>query len=99
MKKNAIVYCENEIGKIDGKVANGLVRHSLKYNIREIIDSSKLGLETDEYSDGVKNGIPIFSAVGIASDYLDLLLSVLFMVWCLWNHFLTSNKRKYFLLQ
>ena len=29
----ALVYSENEFGKIDGKVANGLVRHSGKYDI------------------------------------------------------------------
>jgi len=27
---NAIVYCENQFGKIDGKIANGLARYSEK---------------------------------------------------------------------
>jgi len=30
----ALVYCEGEFGKIDGKVANGLARHSEKYMAR-----------------------------------------------------------------
>jgi predicted amino acid racemase len=71
MKKNAIVYCENELGKIDGKVANGLVRHSEKYTIIGIIDSTKSGLDAGECLDGIKNGIPIFSSMDIAMDYLD----------------------------
>ena len=29
----AIVYCEANFGAIDGKTANGLVRHSQKYKI------------------------------------------------------------------
>lgn len=71
MKKNAIVYCENEFGKIDGKVANGLVRHSDNYTIIGIIDSTRSGLDAGEYLDGKKNGIPIFSTINIAMDYLD----------------------------
>jgi hypothetical protein len=30
MIARALVYCENEFGMIDGKVANGLARHSEK---------------------------------------------------------------------
>ncbi len=56
MKKNALVYSENEFGKLDGKVANGLARHSEKYNILGIIDSTKAGLDAGEYLDGKKQG-------------------------------------------
>ncbi len=63
---NALVYCENEFGQIDGKVANGLVRHSAKYNILGIIDSSKAGRDAGEYLDGVKNGIPVFPSLVVA---------------------------------
>lgn len=70
MKKNAIIYCENEFGKFDGKVANGLVRHSDKYTIIGIIDSTKSGLDAGECLDGEKNGIPIFSTTDMAMDYL-----------------------------
>ncbi|MFC2129463.1 DUF1611 domain-containing protein [Bacteroidota bacterium] len=60
MKFKAIVYSENEFGKIDGKVANGLARHSEKYEIQGIIDSTKAGQDAGEYLDGIKNGIPVF---------------------------------------
>jgi uncharacterized NAD-dependent epimerase/dehydratase family protein len=62
MNANALVYCENEFGQIDGKVANGLARHSKKYEILGIIDSSKAGLDAGEYLDGVENGIPVFAS-------------------------------------
>ena len=62
----ALVYSENEFGKIDGKVANGLVRHSEKYRIIGIIDSARAGLDAGTYLDGVKNGIPIYSSISSA---------------------------------
>lgn len=60
MENDAIIYCENEFGEIDGKVANGLVRNSEKYNIVGVIDSSCAGLDAGEELGGKKNGIPIF---------------------------------------
>ncbi|WP_281986826.1 DUF1611 domain-containing protein [Aquimarina aggregata] len=71
MKTSAIVYCENEFGKLDGKVANGLVRHSEKYKIVGVIDSTKSGLDAGEYLDGIKNGIPIFHNFNKAIEVLD----------------------------
>jgi uncharacterized NAD-dependent epimerase/dehydratase family protein len=72
MKAKAIVYSENEFGKIDGKVANGLARHSEKYNILGIVDSSKTGLDAGEYLDGIKNGIPLFQSIDDAIENLGL---------------------------
>jgi uncharacterized NAD-dependent epimerase/dehydratase family protein len=66
----ALVYCENEFGKIDGKVANGLARHSEKYQIDGIIDSTKAGLDAGEYLDGIKNGIQIYSNIDDAIENL-----------------------------
>jgi uncharacterized NAD-dependent epimerase/dehydratase family protein len=60
---DALVHCENEFGQIDGKVANGLARHSNKFNIVGIIDSSKAGLDSGEYLDGIENGIPVFPSL------------------------------------
>ena len=57
----AIVYCEANFGGIDGKTANGLVRHSEKYKILSIIDSEKAGLDSGVVLDGVANGIPVYS--------------------------------------
>jgi len=71
MNSTAIVYCDNQFGKMDGKVANGLARHSEKYEIVGIIDSSKSGMDAGEYLDGVKNGIPIFNDLNEALKQVD----------------------------
>lgn len=70
MRAKAIVYCEKQFGKSDGKVTNGLVRHSQKYEIVGVIDSSKVGLDAGEHLDGVKNGIPIFHDLDDAIEKL-----------------------------
>ena len=36
----AVVYCEGQFGEQDGKTANGLVRHSEKYDVLSVIDST-----------------------------------------------------------
>ncbi len=41
----AIVYCEGQFGQQDGKTANGLVRHSEKYDILSVIDSRRAGVD------------------------------------------------------
>ena len=71
MKNNALVYSENEFGKIDGKVANGLIRYSERYKIVGIIDSTKAGLDAGKCLDGIKNGIPIFSSIDDALEKLN----------------------------
>lgn len=71
MRLTALVYSENELGKIDGKVANGLVRQSDKYSIVGIIDSTKAGLDAGEYLDGTKNGIPVFLSLDDALNKLN----------------------------
>ena len=71
MKEKAIVFCENEFGKIDGKVTNGLVRYSGRYEIVGVIDSTKVGLDAGEYLDGIKNGIPIFRNIDDAIENLN----------------------------
>jgi len=55
----AVVYCEGNFGRIDGKTGNGLVRYSEKYEILSVIDSTKAGLDSGEVLDDVPNGIPI----------------------------------------
>ena len=56
----AVVYCEANFGAIDGKTANGLVRHSEKYKILSVIDSEKAGLDAGTVLDGKPNAIPIY---------------------------------------
>ncbi len=70
MNEKALVYSENEFGKIDGKVANGLARYSERYEIVGIIDSTKTGLDAGEYLDGIKNNIPIFNSIDDALNSL-----------------------------
>jgi uncharacterized NAD-dependent epimerase/dehydratase family protein len=55
----AVVYCEASLGTMDGKTANGLVRHSELYEIVSVIDSEKAGLDAGQVLDGTPNGIPI----------------------------------------
>ena len=45
-RPTAVVYCEANFGLIDGKTANGLVRHSETYEILSVIDSTQAGLDT-----------------------------------------------------
>lgn len=60
----AVVYCEANFGRVDGKTANGLVRSSERYGIVGVIDSTQAGLDAGEVLDGQPNGIPI--ALGLA---------------------------------
>lgn len=53
------MYCEGQFGDLDGKTANGLVRHSEKYEILSVIDSQKAGRDAGEVLDGLPNSIPI----------------------------------------
>ncbi len=55
----AVVYCEANFGAIDGKTANGLVRHSEKYKILSVIDSEKTGLDSGVVLGDKPNAIPI----------------------------------------
>ncbi len=55
----AIVYCEGNFGQVDGKTANGLVRHSQAYRILSVIDSRLEGRDSGQVLDKVSNGIPI----------------------------------------
>ena len=75
-RPTAVVYCEANFGALDGKTANGLIRHSERYQILAIIDSEKSGLDAGEVLDGTSNGIPICSDLadsiaytGIVPDY------------------------------
>lgn len=58
-RRTAVVYCEANFGAIDGKTANGLVRHSETYEILSVIDSEKAGLDAGVVLDEKPNGIPV----------------------------------------
>lgn len=55
----AVVHCEGNFGKIDGKTANGLVRHSQVYRILSVIDHRLAGRDSGQVLDNVGNNIPI----------------------------------------
>ncbi|HMG42082.1 MAG TPA: DUF1611 domain-containing protein [Acidimicrobiales bacterium] len=58
-RATAVVYCEANFGALDGKTANGLVRHSELYEILAVIDSEKQGLDAGEVLDDAPNGVPV----------------------------------------
>lgn len=73
----AVVYCEAQFGEQDGKTANGLVRHSEKYEILSVIDSVRAGVDAAEFLDGTPKGIPVLATLaeciahaGRVPDYL-----------------------------
>ncbi|UNK72424.1 DUF1611 domain-containing protein [Microbacterium sp. H1-D42] len=73
----AVVYCEGQFGKQDGKTANGLVRHSEKYNVLSVLDSALAGADAGMILDDTANGIPILATLaeaithaGHTPDYL-----------------------------
>lgn len=59
----AIVFCEGNFGKTDGKTANGLIRYSQKYRIMSVIDSQYAGLDSGDVLDQTANGIPIVASL------------------------------------
>lgn len=65
----AIVYCEGNFGSIDGKTANGLVRHSEKYRILSVIDSKQMGSDSGVALGDASNGIPILKDLAAALDH------------------------------
>ena len=76
---SAVVYCEANFGAIDGKTANGLVRHSEKYKILSVIDSEKAGLNAGMVLDDEPNApqTVLVRLDGEAVEVLALLVAVL----------------------
>lgn len=73
----AVIYCEGQFGEQDGKTANGLVRHSERYEILSVIDSTHAGVDAGSFLDGAATGIPVLSSLteaiahaGTVPDYL-----------------------------
>lgn len=60
---SAVVYCEGQFGEQDGKTANGLVRHSERYEILSVIDTSRAGADSGQVLDGTPNGIPVLASL------------------------------------
>ena len=58
-RPTAVVYCEGNFGDLDGKTANGLVRHSERFEIVSVIDSRFAGRDAGELLGDGHNGIPV----------------------------------------
>jgi uncharacterized NAD-dependent epimerase/dehydratase family protein len=67
-RRTATVYCEGDLGEIDGKTANGLVRHSETFEIRSVIDSRHAGRDAGTVIDGAPAGIPTVHDLPAALD-------------------------------
>ena len=67
-RPTAVVYCEANFGTPDGKTANGLVRHSERYRIVSVIDSTQDGGDAGEVLGDGTNGIPICADLAAAID-------------------------------
>lgn len=67
----AVVYCEANFGAMDGKTANGLVRHSEKYKILSVIDSTQAGQDSGTVLDEKENGIPVCRSLATALELAD----------------------------
>jgi len=94
MRLTAIIYCENEFGNLDGKVTNGLVRKSEKYEIVGVIDSTKYGLDAGEILDGKKTGIPIFRNLNEAIINLNFIPDFLIYGIAPLNSLLSNDERE-----
>lgn len=68
--ETALVLCEASFNRAGGKTAAGLVRHSLRFKIVGILDSTLAGKDAGEVLDGKKANIPIFSSVTDALKHL-----------------------------
>jgi len=64
----AVIYCEANFGAPDGKTANGLVRHSERYQILSVIDSEQAGLDAGAVLGAEPNAIPICRDLAEALD-------------------------------
>lgn len=73
----SVILCEGQFGDQDGKTANGLVRHSERYDISSVIDSRFAGSDSGDLLDGSANQIPVLAGLdeaiahaGRLPDYL-----------------------------
>ncbi len=62
-RPDAVVFCEGDFGQIDGKTANGLVRHSERYRIVAVIDSARAGVDAGIALGDGANGIPVVDSL------------------------------------
>jgi uncharacterized NAD-dependent epimerase/dehydratase family protein len=81
MDGRAIILCEGAFGTSNGKTAHGLVRHTRRYQVVGVIDSTLAGRDAGEVLDGRPNRIPIFADLegalsGVASSPTHLVIGL-----------------------
>ena len=62
----AIVYCEGAFSTTYGKTAHGLVRHTERYAVRAVIDSTLAGRDAGTELDGQPRNVPIVADLAAA---------------------------------
>jgi uncharacterized NAD-dependent epimerase/dehydratase family protein len=60
-KEKAVVYCEREYLTANGKTAHGLVRHTDRYDVVGVVDSTAQSGDAGAILDGKNRGIPMFA--------------------------------------
>jgi uncharacterized NAD-dependent epimerase/dehydratase family protein len=65
-KGKAIIYCEREYLTANGKTAHGLIRHTDRYQIVGVVDSTAPVGDAGEILDGKNRNIPLFSSLEVA---------------------------------
>lgn len=68
VQPTAVIYCEGNFAKIDGKTANGLVRSSERYRILAVIDSTHTGADAGVILGGAFAGIPVVASLAALLD-------------------------------
>jgi uncharacterized NAD-dependent epimerase/dehydratase family protein len=63
IKEKAVVYCEHEYLTANGKTAHGLVRHTDRYDVVGVVDSTAPIGDAGAILDGKTRGIPLFSSL------------------------------------
>ncbi|EWH03394.1 DUF1611 domain-containing protein [Halomonas sp. BC04] len=76
-RQSAVVYCEGNFNRIDGKTANGLVRSSEKYRLLSVIDSTLAGEDAGIALGEATAGIPIVADLAAALAGTEALPDVL----------------------
>ncbi len=60
--EKTLILAEGRYNTTDGKTAHGLVRHSKRFRIVGVIDSTLSGKDAGEVLDGIPRGIPIYGS-------------------------------------